>query len=362
MYNSDFRINLQLFAGEKTEPATPRRREEVRKKGQVAKSGEIGTTALIIAGFWALKSFGSSIFSRLGLFTTTILNDVTRWDGSADSLMNLFIFVVIQGLLVLLPIFLILFLVAIISQAVQVGFMLNWSIIMPKFSRINPIEGFKRIFSKRAFLEFAKSVFKIVIIGSMVYQEVKKSLEWIPNLPHLSTVDAVVIITQTVTALALRIGVTLFILAAFDYLYQRWEFEKSIRMSKQEIKEEYKMVEGDPQIKAKIRQKQREIATRRMMEAVPTADVIVTNPTHYAVALLYKADEMASPEVVAKGAGGTALRIREIANEHNVPTVENPPLARTLFKTVDIGQQIPPELYPAVAEVLAFVYRLRRRR
>lgn len=361
VYISNFKLNLQLFAGEKTEPATPRKREEVREKGQVAKSGEVGTAVLVIAGFWAIKSFGTYIFTRTGLLLTSILTDLTVWDGSVDSLMNLFLLILQETLLILLPIFAVLITAAIISQALQVGLLLNWSLLQPKVSRLNPLEGFKRIFSKRAFVEFAKSVFKILIIGGMVYREVKKSLIWLPKLPQLNTVNAFILISQTIFSLAFKIGMILLVLAAFDYFYQRWEFEESIKMSKQEIKDEYKQVEGDPQIRARIRQRQRELASRRMMEAIPSADVIITNPTHYAIALLYEAEEMTAPQVVAKGAGSTALRIRDVAKEHNIPTVENPPLAQTLYKTVEIGQQIPADLYPAVAEVLAFVYRLRRR-
>lgn len=356
-----FIMNLQLFAEEKTETATPHKREEVRKKGQVAKSNEIGTALLVITGFYIINSFLTYACERLSFIATHILSNATSWDGSIEGVISVFIFIVNEGLMVLLPVFGILLLVAIISQAVQVGFMFNVSNIQPKFNRINPLEGFKRIFSKRAMVEFTKSVLKICIVVGLAYWQVRRSFTWLCNLSFVDIHHSLLLISSSVYTMALIIGLILFVLAIFDYLYQRWEFEQNIKMTKHEVKEEMKQTEGDPQLRSRIRQKQREMASRRMMQAIPSADVIITNPSHFAVALLYKPDTMAAPEVIAKGTGNIAIKIKEIAKKHAVPTVENPPLARALYQSVEIGQQIPAELYPAVAEVLAFVYQLKKR-
>lgn len=355
------KIDLQLFAEEKTETATPRKREEVRKKGQVAKSGEIGTALLLIAGFYSIKAFSAYGMTRISYIITWFLENANHWDGSSESVFNLLLFIVRESVNVLVPIFGVLIAVAVISQIVQVGFMFNMTLLLPNFNRINPFEGFKRIFSKRAMLEFAKSVLKIVIVGGTVYFHVKAQIPWLARLSHMELAHSAELIKNSIYEIALYIGTTLLMLALFDYLFQRWEFEQNIKMTRQEVLEELKQTEGDPQVRSRIRQKQREMAARRMMAAIPTADVIITNPTHYAIALVYKADTMAAPEVVAKGVGHIALRIKDIANEHLIPTVENPPLAKALYKSVEIGQQIPADLYPAVAEVLAFVYRLKRR-
>ncbi len=358
---TNLKINLQLFAGEKTEKATPRKREEVREKGQVAKSGEIGTTSIILFGFWAIKAALNFCFDRITVLARHLLTNVSSWNGNPDMLYSLFTLVIREMLFILLPVFLTLLVVGFSAQAIQVGFMFNPSLIMPKFSRINPLEGFKRIFSKRAVVELLKSIFKISIVGWIVYSQVRQRIPWLTNLAIIDLSHTFSLISTTVFSIVQMIGLTLFVVALGDYVFQRWEFEKSIRMTKHEVKEDYKQTEGDPQIKSRIRQKQRELSSRRMMQAVPTADVIITNPTHFAVALLYKGSSMAAPEVVAKGVGIVAENIKKVGEEHQVPTVENPPLARALYKSVEIGHQIPAELYPAVAEVLAFVYRLRKR-
>ena len=355
------KLNLQLFAEEKTEAATPHKREEVRKKGQVAKSGEIGTTLIILSGFWVIKTVMNFSLERLHGLVSYVLSQAGLWNGNADTVYALLLLVLKEAVVVILPVFIALYIVGFASQALQVGFMFNLSLIQPQFNRINPIEGFKRLFSKRALVEFLKSVLKITIVGWIVYSQIKQRIPWLSSLAAYDLSHTFQLISNSVFSLVQMIGLTLLVLACADYFYQRWEFEKNIRMTKQEIKEEFKQTEGDPLIRSRIRQQQRELASRRMMQAVPTADVVITNPTHFAVALLYQADSMAAPEVVAKGAGIIAAKIREVAEENGVPIVENKPLARALYKSVEIGQQIPAELYPAVAEVLAFVYRLKNR-
>ena len=217
------------------------------------------------------------MLQRLQIVVQYLLQAIGEWDGTPQGLHAMFLFTLVQTALIVGPVFLILLVAGLLSQVGQVGFMVSMESISPKLSRINPIEGFKRIFSKRAIVEFFKSVFKIVVIGYIVYRQIYSSLEWLPALGLLELTESVQLIGQAIYSLALRIGIFLLIIASIDYLYQRWEFEQSIRMSKQEIKEEYKQTEGDPLVRSKIRQRQRQIASRRMMEAVPTADVIVTN-------------------------------------------------------------------------------------
>lgn len=356
-----FRLNLQLFAEEKTEAATPHKRQEVRKKGQVAKSGELGTAAVVLTGFFVIKLCMNFAIERFGLLMQHLLSSISFWQGDQETILSLFILVLKETGIILLPIFGALLVISITANLVQVGFMFNMTLIQPQLNRINPLEGFKRIFSRRALIEFLKSMLKVIIIGWIVYAEMYKRISLLANLSQYNLMHTVSLVNDSVFDIVQTIGLLLLLIALVDYLYQRWEFEKSIRMTKQELKEDYKQTEGDPKIRSRIRQRQRELASRRMMQAVPKADVVITNPTHFAVALLYDAEKMAAPEVVAKGTGVIAQKIKEIAKAHNVPMVENPPLAQALYKSVEIGQQIPAELYSAVAEVLAFVYRLRNR-
>ncbi|NLM54350.1 MAG: flagellar biosynthesis protein FlhB [Firmicutes bacterium] len=355
------RINLQLFAGEKTEPATPRRREEARKKGQVAKSGELGVAVMVLVGFLTISALRPFWMDRIQSLVRHFLSTAHEWDGSISALQGIFLTALYQAGLVLVPVLAALFVFAFASQALQVGFMFTGESIMPKFSRINPVEGFRRIFSKRALVEFLKSVIKIIIVAYLVYRQLRGAVGWVVGLGLTDLLQSFQLMGDTIVRMASWVGVVLLIFAAADYLYQRWEFEQSIMMSKEEIKEELRQTEGDPLVRSKIRQKQRQLAASRMMAAIPTADVVVTNPTHYAVALRYKADDMEAPQVVAKGMGHVAAKIKEIAAEHGVTIVSKPELARALYKTTEVGQQIPPDLYPAVAELLAFVYRLRNK-
>lgn len=355
------RLNLQLFAGEKTEPATPRRREEARKKGQVAKSGEVGTALMVLSGVLLLKALGPYMGRHLAEVVHYYLANLAEWQGDLPGLGSLFLVALAKLGLAVAPLFLGFVVIAFLGQVMQVGFMASSEALQPKFSRINPIEGFKRIFSKRAFVEFLKSVAKVTLVGYLVYGQIRGNLEWLPQLGLLYLKGSINLIIDSIYRMGLQVGLFLLLIAAADYWWQRREFEQSIRMSKEEIKEEYKQLEGDPLIRSKIRQRQRQMAQQRMMQAIPTADVIITNPTHYAVAIKYTPGEMAAPKVVAKGQGLIAQRIKEEAKKHRITTVENVELARALYDSTEIGQEIPAHLYPAVAEVLAFVYRLRRK-
>lgn len=354
-------MNLQLFSGEKTEPATPRRREEARKKGQVAKSAEVGTALMVLAGFLLLQALSSFMVNELKSTVHYFLENAASWDGDILGLRSMFLVAIMKLGIMVGPILLGLMLIGTISQVMQVGFMASGEALQPKFSRINPLEGFKRIFSKRALMDFLKSVAKITLVGYLVYGQVRGNLLWIPQLTLVELKDSIAMIYNSIYHMGLRVGLFLLIIAAADYWWQRREFENSIKMSKQEIKEEYKQMEGDPLIRSKIRQRQRQMATQRMFQAIPTADVIITNPTHYAVAIRYTPGEMGAPEVVAKGMGFIAQRIKDEGQKHSITMVENVELAQALYKTTEIGQEIPAELYPAVAEVLAFVYRIKRK-
>ncbi|HHY15241.1 MAG TPA: flagellar biosynthesis protein FlhB [Firmicutes bacterium] len=355
------RINLQLFAGEKTEPATPRRREEARRKGQVAKSAEVSTALIVLTAFLGLNILGPYLAGQLKETVHYFLENMALWQGDAAGFKALFLTALIRLALIVLPILLMFMLAGALSQVLQVGFLASGEALKPTFSRINPVEGLKRIFSKRAIMEFFKSVLKVGLIGYLVYTQVRANLNWLPELGMLRLSQSALLMKDSIYRLGLRVGLFLLVIAAFDYWYQRREFEESIKMSKDEIREELKQMEGDPLIRSRIRQRQRQIASQRMMQAVPTADVIVTNPTHFAIAIRYSPEEMAAPRVVAKGRGLIAQKIKEEGYKHRITTVEDPELARALYHTTEVGQEIPAELYPAVAEILAFVYRLQRK-
>lgn len=359
--NLDIKINLQLFSEEKTEKATPKRRREAREKGQVLQSKEINSAVAIIVAFLCLKIFGGFMLNSLLLyianfyeeyFTNSMIFNIKDINIIMMELVR--VIVIVVG-----PVVSIVLILGISTSYLQVGFLFTTKTLEVKFSRLNPIEGFKRIFSKRALFELAKSLFKIIVIGYLVYSYTIKEIYNIFKLIDLNVESIASNIGNMVVNIGLRSGIALLIMAMFDYGFQWWEHEKNLKMSKQEVKEEFKQTEGNPQIKSKIKEKQRQIAMRRMMQDIPKADVIITNPTHYAIALKYDRELYDAPYVIGKGADLVANNIKKIAKENGIPTVENKPLAQTLFKTVEIGQVIPEELYQAVAEVLAYVYSLK---
>lgn len=357
-----FVFNLQRFdSAEKTEEPTERRKEESRKKGQVAKSAELSSVFIILAAFVALKTAGPHIYGKISGFmrhTFGLLSQ--KGDLTIQSVHRLILETGINFFETVLPVMLSVVLVAVSVSMLQVGLSFNPETIMPQFSRINPISGFGRIFSKRSLVELVKSLLKITIVGYFIYRFIRAETQRIPSLMMAEITESFVLLAGIIYDLAFQIAMVILVLAILDYGYQWWEHMQQMKMSKQEVKEEMKQTEGNPQIKSKIREKQRAIAMRRMMSEVPKADVVVTNPTHFAVALKYESG-MEAPTVVAKGSDFIAQRIREIAKENDVVVVENKPLAQTLFKTTEIGDMIPPELYKAVAEVLAYVYRLKRK-
>lgn len=352
-------VDLQLFAGEKTEKATPKKRQDTRKKGQVAKSMEVSGASVLLAAFFCLLVFGGYMRDRIvRLFTDVYINELSM-NVTKDNVMSLFGEYGIQILLIVAPLFISVFIVALIANYLQVGFMLTGETLKMKFSKIDPIKGFKNIFSMRSLVEFLKSVIKLTIIGYLAYSTLWAAREGLSSLSTMGPDMIFHFVADITMSLGFKIAIGLIILAILDYMYQRYDYEKNIRMSKQDIKDEYKKMEGDPLIKGKIRERQRRMAVQRMMQEVPNADVIITNPTHFAVAIKYDGSMMDAPQIIAKGQDFMALRIKEIAKDHGIITMENKPLARALYQRSEIGDSIPGDLFQAVAEVLAYVYKLK---
>jgi len=344
---------------ERTEKATAKKREEAREKGQVALSKEVPSALIILAALMALAVSGSWSAERIARSMQHFWANSGQMALVPSHLQHLLVKVLIDFLLVVFPVFLAVLVAAIVGHVLQVGFMVSSEALTPKFSKLNPLTGIKRLFSIRSFAEVLKAMFKIGCLGTVGWLVLKSESESFPVLVQMELID----IAGYLWHVTLKIGffslLVMMVLAGMDYGFQRWQYEKDLRMTKQEIKEEMKQTEGDPKIKSRIRSIQMELARKRMMAAVPGATVVITNPTHLAVALQYQSG-MTAPKVVAKGAGFVALRIREIAAEHHVPIIENKPVAQALYKAVPLGQSIPVDLYQAVAEILAFVYRMKR--
>lgn len=360
-----FLIDLQLFAddggtGEKTEAATPRRREEARKKGQVFKSTDLNSAVILLAGSVTVFLTFPYMVSSLQEFTSVYLLDRGLYDFTNEYAYLLLVEVIRLLAQLTLPVLVVTFITALLITYLQVGFVFSADPLTPKLSRINPIEGFKRVFSKRAIVELAKSLIKVLVTGFIVYTVMKKYYHIFPRFVDMELAATLKILSSIILEMALKVGIVFIVIGVLDYIYQWYEHEKSLKMSKYDIKQEYKQIEGDPLVKSHQRQVQRDIAMKRMMAEVPGADVVITNPTHFAVVLKYQAETMDAPVLVAKGQDFIALKIKEIAAANNVAIVENRLLARTLFNAVEIGSLIPEELYQAVAEVLAFVYRQKK--
>ncbi|MBI2399496.1 MAG: flagellar biosynthesis protein FlhB [Deltaproteobacteria bacterium] len=345
---------------ERTEQATSRRREQANQEGNYASSKEVSTLFMVGAGVLVLYFSGTYMFSGLADVMRKCFH-VYKGELTVAELHTIFKDLSFSFLMIIAPALLIPILGA-LSYVLQNGINFTAKPLAPDFKKINPISGFKKIVSLNALAELVKSILKISILTYVVFVNVKK--EWVnmPMLIDMEVAASAVYIAKVSFTIMVKTVWVLVVIAVLDYAYQRWNFEKGLRMSKEEIKEEMKETEGDPIIKARIKSMQREMARKRMMADVPKADVVVTNPTHIAVAIRYDREKGNAPIVVAKGAGHVAEKIREIARKHGVPVLENKPLARTLHKTVKIGMEIPADLYKAVAEVLAYVYRLKQKR
>ena len=360
-------LNLQFFAkdgpgGEKTEEPTAKKLEDARKEGQVAKSREIANGLGLLALFLLLKFMVGSIGTRFLESFSMVYNRIPvicRLNGGTSPMGDISILlrtVMLRLLIILLPILLIGFAVAFISDLFQVKWRPTTKPLQPKFSKLNPLNGFKKIFSAQSLVELVKSIAKILLIALVSYSYIKDKGALLYALYDMSMMQAVNLIGETVIDLGIRISAIYMIIAGADFMYQKYKFKNDMKMTKQEVKEEYKNAEGDSEIKGKIKARMREASQRRMMQAIPKADVVITNPTHYAVAIQYDTEVAPAPIVVAKGSDYLAQKIKEIARENNIEIVEDKPLARMLYANVDVDKQIPPELYQAVAEVLAMVY------
>jgi flagellar biosynthetic protein FlhB len=360
-----YRWNLQFFAGEeKTEDATPRKLQQARKKGQVARSNELSTVVTLLTGFMALKAGGSYVLQKLySFFKYSFSSDRLHTVLDEVSLSQIINHTLLTIVSIFIPIGLAILVVGFLVNYLQTGGVFTLEPLKVKLDRINPLQGLKRMFSAQKLVDLFKAVFKIVGVGLIVWNTFKGQIFPLAEQGVLHPpIQLAALIWQLMFTIVLRIVMLLLALAVFDFYYQRYQYKKSLKMTKKEVQDEHKQTEGDPKVKSRIRQKQRQFSMRRMMQEVPKADVVITNPTHLAIAIKYEAKQMAAPQVLAKGEGYIAAKIKEIATEHQITLVENKPLARTIYQTVEIGEFIPPNLYQAVAEVLAFVYKLRQKR
>lgn len=363
-----FEYRLQFFAegagGDKTEEPTSKKLTDARKEGQVAKSKEIANGLGLLGFFILLKVWashmGTQFLNVFSYFYTRLADMSVFWNGETPKLAQAVLFrqTSYEILIILLPVLLIGVLIAFLSDLVQVGWKPTSKPMKPKFSKLNPISGFKKIFSPNSLMELIKAIAKLGLIAYISYSYVIDRIPLLYSFYDLTLLQALKAGSDVVIDLGIRISAVYMIIAAADFGYQKVKFKKDMKMTKQEVKDEYKESEGDPQVKGKIKQKMQEASRRRMMQDLPKADVVITNPTHYAVAIRYNKDEVDAPVVIAKGEDYMAARIKEVAKENHIEIVENKPLARMLYANVDVGQVIPPELYSAVAEVLAYVYHL----
>ena len=362
--------NLQFFAkdgpgGEKTEEPTAKKLDDARKEGQVAKSKEIGNAFSLLALFLTLQLYlgvmGNQFLKGFHMVYNQIPDVIKMYNGNLPiaSIHSLIRTMMLQLLIIITPILLVGFIVAFICDLVQVKWKPTSKPLKPKFSKLNPLKGFKRFFSANSIVELIKSLGKLAVVGYVAYSYLKDRLGQVFILYDMSLNQAIALIGEIVTDLGVRIAAVYMVIAFLDFAYQKWKYKEDMKMTKQEVKDEYKNQEGDPQVKSKQKQRMREASMRRMMQQLPEADVVITNPTHYAVAIKYDPDKYDAPYVLAKGENYLAQRIKDIAKENDIEIVENKPLARMLYANVEVGELIPPELYQAVAEVLAFVYHLK---
>jgi flagellar biosynthetic protein FlhB len=345
---------------ERTEPGTPKRREEAREKGRVAKSRDVSSVAILFAALIYFYFNVTGVVEKLMSVIASIFRSVGQTTISLDNISSLLTGLMFKVFSLMMPFLAVIFVVSILANVGQVGFLLSASSIEPEFSKIDPLKGLKRLFSLNSFVELIKNIFKMLIIGIVAYVVVKNEVVGFLLLADQTAPSLLIYIGKVTFKILLTTGWVLLALALFDYAYQRWEFEKGLKMTKQEIKDESKNTEGNPLIKGRIKRLQREMARKRMMAAVPKADVVITNPTHLAIAIKYDQNKEIAPRVIAKGAGFIAVKIREIAMKNAVPLVENKPLAQVLYKVVDVSELIPENLYRSVAEVLAYVYKMRK--
>ena len=344
-------------AGEKTESPTPRRRQEARNKGQIAKSNDLNSAVLLLGGLLGLKFFGPMMLASLYSTMRSNLGNSEPAGGGFD----LSKFGPELGMMLLGatgPIMIVIVVAALLSNLLQVGFLYSPQAMAPKFDKLNPINGVTRLFSTRTVVQLIMNLIKLAVVVTVASYAIRTRLDEILLAMSLSGWTMLAQLCTVLYEIGLQLAIALLILALIDFTWQRWKFEKDLRMSKQEVREEMRSMDGDPLLKQRRRKMQMAAAMQRIQKAVPNADVIVTNPTELAIAIKYDAEKMAAPRVVAKGADHLAKKIREIAMLHGIPIVERKPLAQALYKTVEVGQEVPEKFYKAIAEILAYVYRL----
>lgn len=358
-----FPVRLNLFQGEKTEQPTPKKERDARQKGQVPQSREANGAVSLLVLIVFLNFYGPYFMERFFAHYMNIMEKCTApWDVFVPRSFTAFIAQIMLDLLLMLgPILMVVLVTGVTLNYMQVGFLFTTESLKFKLDRLNPINGFKRMFSLRSIVELVKSSSKAAVMIYITFSYLRDNQAILINLFDMDIWVMGAAIWKTIYDIILRNAVFLIIVAVFDYIYARYEHNKQLKMSKQEIKEEYKQTEGDPLIKSKIKERQRQMSMHRMMQEVPKADVVITNPTHFAIAIEYKSEKDAAPRIVAKGQDLIALNIRKVAEANRVPVVENKVLARTLYQAVQIGDYVPPDLYQAVAEVLAYVYNLKKR-
>ena len=360
-------MNLQFFAdgaADKTEEPTSKKLSDARKEGQVAKSQELISGAMLFCLFIAIKLFGGYLansFIKVFYRNYGYISTYTVQKPEIGNLSSMFGRAMLDILLMTLPIFAFGIVVAFLLNVFQVKWQVTSKPLQPKFNRLNPVSGFKKIISMEKLFELIKAVAKIIVIFWVAYSTLMDEIDKLKILYDLELVPAVVYISNFVINMGIKISAVYLLIGFADFIYQKLKFKKDMKMSKQEVKDEYKQQEGDPQVKGKIKSKMRETSMRRMMQKMPDAEVVITNPTHFACAIQYDKEKAAAPVLIAKGADHLAQKLKDIAKEHNVPIVENKPLARMLYYNVELDAEIPQELYQMTAEVLAYVYQLKNK-
>lgn len=364
------KLNLQLFAkdgpgGEKTEPASQKKLDDARKKGQVAKSKEIVNSVFLVIAFAFLKIYVGSMGESFIESFTKIYNIIPKYSRNAED-MNVNVALAVLGdmlmsiITLIAPFLALAFLIYFVGDLVQVKWKISGEALKPKFSNLNPVNGIKRMFSKQSLINLLKSVAIVFICVYIVYTEIVDKINALYGLYDVSLAQGIGYAGDIIFSIALKISAVYLIVGVIDFVFQKRKFKQDMMMTKQEVKDEYKQSEGDPTVRQQIRRKMREVSQRRMMQKLPEADVVITNPTHFAVAIKYDLALAKAPVVIAKGEDFLAQKIKEVARENNIEIVENKPLARALYHSVDIDEEIPQELYQAVAEVLAVVYKAKR--
>ncbi|MEY8356446.1 flagellar biosynthesis protein FlhB [Lachnospiraceae bacterium 54-53] len=342
----------------KTEKATPKKRRDERKKGHVAVSKDVVMVASLLGTFVMLKMLFPLMYRTMRDYMIKYVSLAPAAETLSDHTTRVYWDTVWAVLNSAFPILLVSVALAVLGTGVQTRFIFTKSNLAPKFNRLNPLQGIKNILSLKSLVELIKNIVKIIILALILYQIIKGELRAVARIIDMNLLDSTVYVLNAIMDMIIKVSIVFLAIAGFDYFYQWWDFERQIKMSKQELKEEYKQTEGNPEIKGRIRNIQRERARSRMMQSVPTADVIVRNPTHYAVALRYDIEKDNAPVLVAKGQDELALRIVALGEENGVYVLENKPLARGIFASTRVGAEIPSEYYGMVAEILVYVYRM----